>query len=106
MCRGPVERHVTSQLRTLDEAPPSPSVCTNSRCNPLDFVVRCTDHKNGRLRIERRRIFPRYFLRPVGVRYLAHGTHGIQFLETTFRVATQFVNGVPVIQLCLSLHLG
>ena len=40
------------------------------------------------------------------MRNLAHRTHGIQLLEATFRVATQFLNGIPVIQLCLSLHLG
>ncbi len=72
---------------------------------PLDFAVRCADHKNGRLRLERRRILQRCFLSSVGVPDLAHSTHGIQFLETTFRVATQFLNGLSVIQLCLSLHL-
>jgi hypothetical protein len=35
-----------------------------------------------------------------------HRPHGIQLLEPTIRIATQFLNSIPVIQLSLSLHLS
>ena len=73
---------------------------------PLDLVVGRAYHENRRLLLQSRRVLARHFRRAVGGRNLPDSPHRIQFLEPTFRIATQFLDSIPVVQLSLSLYLS